>query len=173
MTAAPRQPVEAWSYAMTALLFSVACGALVVTLAVFAARISQHGWMSATTAATPSDSVIAATRAEAARNPLAPPGPPPPGIDATAPAVNLVLGGVLAGFFCSACVAWFMLAPLGMSYRRGAFSLAAAMGTMLPMLLATALDYAFQQAGLIALVLGCIAFAAMFWRKLQRVEIAA
>lgn len=168
-----RREVEAWKFAATGVLLAIAVGAVVVTLAVFAARVTQHGLFGTGSDRAPSAADIAATQAQANQNPLQPPGPPPPGLDLKSPAASFVLAAPVAGFVSAGLVAWFVLAPLGTSYRRGAFAMAAAIGTMLPMLLAAALDMAFRQPGLLALVAFAIGTAVVSGRRLADMEIRA
>lgn len=170
MTTARREPVEAWWFAVTALVVAVATGALLVTLAVLGARVSQNGFLGRAAVTAPSDSVIAALQAEAARNPLAPPGPAPPGVAPTGAELALVLGAFVGGPLLATAVAFGLLGRLNNSYRRTGIALTAGLGTVLPMLAANLVDTFFQQAGLLVLAAAMAVAIAVFGSRLSRME---
>lgn len=149
--------MEAWRYAMRAVLVAVCAGSFVVTLATLGVRITQVGFLGGPPAGapvvapppppppSPRDSAAAAHPFSA----LIPNDPPPAGVDTRSSTANGLLLGALAGIFAAGLVAWSLLAPLGSVYRRGALSLTAGIGTLIGMMLAVPFDMVGRQPGLL------------------------
>jgi len=73
---------------------------------------------------------------------------------------ELLIGGVLSSSLLAAGLAWWRLAPLTAVWRRGVFSMIAALGTIVGALAATPIHFRFGQAGLLVLA-GCSAIMAV------------
>ena len=85
---------------------------------------------------------------------------PPAGSPGAGPAFPLLVGGVLSSSLLAAGLAWWRLAPLTAVWRRGVFSMIAALGTIVGALAATPIHFRFGQAGLLVLA-GCSAIMAV------------
>lgn len=161
--------MEAWRYAMRAMLAAVCVGSFVVTLATLGVRITQVGFLGnppadSAAVAPPPPPPLSAQDSAAAAHPFAkliPNDPPPAGVDTKSPTANGLLLGALGGIFASGLVAWWLLAPLGSVYRRGSLALTAGIGTLIGMMLAVPFDMLGRQPGLL-LFLALLATAA--WR---------
>jgi hypothetical protein len=79
---------------------------------------------------------------------------PPTGSPGAGPAFPLLIGGVLLSSLLAAWLAWWRLAPLTAVWRRGVFSMIAALGTFVGALAATPIHYRFGEKGLLVMA-GC------------------
>jgi len=68
----------------------------------------------------------------------------------TGPAFPLLIGGVITAMLVAAGLAWWRLAPLTATWRRGVFAMISALGTVVAALAATPVHYFYGQAGLLA-----------------------
>ncbi len=96
---------------------------------------------------------------------LAPPRPGAP-IDLGAP-FYLLMAGTLGGVLLAFGIAWWLLAPVGSTYRRGAFAVISGFATILTMLVCMPVDRLFGPPGLLAL-LGVSAMAALLFARRAR-----
>ena len=75
----------------------------------------------------------------------------PTGSPGAGPAFPLLVGGVLSSSLLAAGLAWWRLAPLTATWRRGVFSMISALGTIVGALAATPVHYRFREQGLLAM----------------------
>ena len=80
---------------------------------------------------------------------------------AAGPAFPLLVGGVLSSSFLAAGLAWWRLAPLTATWRRGVFAMISALGTIVGALVATPIHYYFGEKGLL-LMAATVALVAAF-----------
>ena len=81
---------------------------------------------------------------------------PPTGSPGAGPVFPLLVGGVLSSSLLAAGLALLRLAPLTAVWRRGVFSMIAALGTIVGALAATPVHYRFGEKGLLVMA-GCSA----------------
>ena len=86
------------------------------------------------------------------------PATPSPGV-AAGPAFYLLVFGTLGGLILAGVVAWWLLAPILSTYRRGGISLVTALATVLPMLLCMVANQLAGRAGLAALAAAAVGVA--------------
>lgn len=178
--AAPRPTLEAWQYAMRAVLLAICVGSFIVTLANLGVRIAQVGFLGGPPADAPAivapppppvptaqDSALAALPFSE----LLPTAPPPPGVDTRSNLANGLLFGALAGVFAAGLTAWTLLGRLGSVYRRGALSIASSIGTLVGIMLAVPFDMLFRQLGLIAFALLLVITAWRAWKSIADVDV--
>ena len=84
----------------------------------------------------------------------------PTGSPGAGPAFPLLVGGVLSSSLLAAGLAWWRLAPLTATWRRGVFSMISALGTIVGALAATPIHYRFGEKGLLIMA-ACSAFVAV------------
>ena len=77
--------------------------------------------------------------------------PPPTSSPGAGPAFPLLVGGVLASSLLAAGLAWWRLAPLTATWRRGVFAMIGALGTIVGALAATPIHFHFGEKGLLLL----------------------
>jgi hypothetical protein len=65
----------------------------------------------------------------------------------------LLVGGTLAGIFFAGCVAWFLLAPIPSTYRRGGLSMVCGFATVILMLICMPVYQLLGRSGLYGLLL--------------------
>jgi hypothetical protein len=76
---------------------------------------------------------------------------PPTDRPGTGIAFPLLVGGVLVSTLLAARLAWWRLAPLTATWRRGVFSMISALGTVVAALGATPVDYRYGPPGLLVM----------------------
>lgn len=100
--------------------------------------------------------------------PGAAPGSAPPTPDlASVPAVLLV-AGTLLGLLVAAGLAWYLLAPIGSIYRRGALALVSSFATVLLMLVCLPVRLLLGPPGLVGLAALLAALAVLLARRAHR-----
>lgn len=81
----------------------------------------------------------------------------------------LLSGGTLAGVLAAAAIAWWLLQPVQSTYRRGGLAMVAGFATAVLMLVCIPVHQLLGRAGLVVLLVLCLAVSIMSWRKVQRV----
>jgi hypothetical protein len=100
------------------------------------------------------------------RSPAAGPAP-----DLGAPFALLVTG-TLGGLLLAGMTTWWLLRPIGSSYRRGGLALVSAFATVVLMLVTMPLDHYFGRAGLLGLAAVAAAAALLLARRARRLGMA-
>ena len=98
---------------------------------------------------------------------IQPPGTPQAPSEVGFPFYLLVFG-TFGGIVLAAAVAWWLLAPIGSTYRRGGLALVSAFATILLMLICMPVDQWLGAPGLAGLLAVCGAAAALFGRRARR-----
>ncbi len=80
----------------------------------------------------------------------------------------LLMAGTLGGVVLAFVIAWWLLGPVGSTYRRGAFSVISGFATILAMLVCMPVDRLFGPPGLLALVTGSAVAAILLARRARR-----
>lgn len=80
----------------------------------------------------------------------------------------LLVGGTLTGVLLAAYAAWWLLAPIGSAYRRGALSMVCAFATVLLMLICIPVNQLLGRAGLFVLLGLCGVAAVVLARWARR-----
>lgn len=94
--------------------------------------------------------------------------PPAPAPDlASGPAV-LLIAGTLLGLLVAAGLAWYLLAPIGSVYRRGALAVVSSFATVLLMLLCLPVHILLGPPGLLGLAALLAALAVLLGREARR-----
>jgi hypothetical protein len=84
------------------------------------------------------------------------------------PALYLLFGGTFAGVLAAAGVAWWLLAPVESTYRRGGLALVSGFATVLLMLICIPIHQLLGRAGLLGLLTLCTVAAALLARRARR-----
>jgi len=91
--------------------------------------------------------------------------------DLGAPFVLLVTG-TLGGLLLAGVTTWWLLSPIGSSYRRGGLALVSSFATVVLMLVTMPLDHYFGRAGLLGLAAVAAAAALLLARRARRLGAA-
>jgi hypothetical protein len=95
--------------------------------------------------------------------------PAMPTSDPTAgPSFYLLVFGTLAGLVFAGVVAWWLLAPVPTTYRRGGLSLVAGFATVIPMLLCMPVNQAAGPAGLAGLAAAALGISLLLGTRARR-----
>jgi hypothetical protein len=92
----------------------------------------------------------------------------PPNLDLS---FYLLVGGTLAGILLAAYAAWYLLEPVGSTYRRGALSIVTAFATVLVMLICMPVHRLWGRAGLVSLLATCGVAALLLGRRARHLVI--
>jgi hypothetical protein len=90
--------------------------------------------------------------------------------DLDQPATLVLLGGTLVCLMAASVTAWTLLAPIDSFYRRGGLAIVTGFGTLLVSQVSVLLHHLFGNAGLVGLLLLCIAGCIFLGRGLARVS---
>lgn len=80
----------------------------------------------------------------------------------------LLVGGTLAGILLAAFAGWWLLAPIGSTYRRGGLSMVSSFATVLLMLICIPVNQLLGRTGLFILLGLCAITAFMLARRARR-----
>lgn len=88
--------------------------------------------------------------------------------DLDQPAMMILLGGTLLSLMAASVTAWTLLAPIDSFYHRGGLAIVTGFGTLLVSQVSVLLHHLFGKAGLVGLLLLCIAGCIVVGRGLAR-----
>jgi hypothetical protein len=86
----------------------------------------------------------------------------------TGPAFWLLVGGTMAAMLLAAALAWWRLAPLSATWRRGAFSMISGLGTVTAAIAATPIQQFYGRRGLLIMALATGVLGAIALRPTRR-----
>jgi hypothetical protein len=85
------------------------------------------------------------------------------------PALYLLFGGTFAGIVLAAAAAWWLLAPIESTYRRGGLAMVCGFATVLLMLICIPVHQLLGRGGLFGFMALCMVAAALLARRARRV----